>query len=404
MSHSIVGMSVLERRLGCPGSAAAERGIPDRASPAASRGSSLHEAAAQALQTGASGAEVWQEDDDGVALIDEYLRVVRGVHQRLGGDLYIEYRFDLADLHPELFGTADAVVVAPPVVAVIDFKSGQGHRVDVTRKDGRPNLQLAGYGLGALSLLPDHAAVQALELHIVQPLNGGHTTTTLDPLGIADVAADILDIVEAALRADAPRHAGDWCRWCRAAFVCPALRDAALDAVQAEFDDVAENGFDCRLPEPTHMPPEDLARALGAAHVLDLWIAAVRQHAYAEAQHGRLPPGWKLVTRKGRRKWSGEADEAVIRNLLIHRYGMAEEAVFTRQPCTPTQAETRLKRLLGRVPSRDWSIIQQQIHDLTVTGNTGYALVPETDAREAIANGPEVEFESSPNPTQEPTT
>ena len=37
-SHSIVGMSVLSRRLGCPGSANAERGLPDRPSEAATRG------------------------------------------------------------------------------------------------------------------------------------------------------------------------------------------------------------------------------------------------------------------------------------------------------------------------------------------------------------------------------
>jgi hypothetical protein len=160
--HSIVGMSTLERRLGCPGSAHAEAALPNRTTEAAERGTALHEAAARALLGDLSAGEVWDEDQEGVEIVDAYLRAVRDTHARLGGTLLVEHAFRLDHLHPDLWGTADAVVVAPPAIAVLDLKSGRGTRVDVRRKDGRPNLQLAGYGLGALTAAPRGAVIERL--------------------------------------------------------------------------------------------------------------------------------------------------------------------------------------------------------------------------------------------------
>ena len=382
--HSIVGMSVLERRLGCPGSAHAEAGLPDKGSDAAERGSALHEAAAKALISGVTGEDVWEEDEEGVEIIDEYLRVVRGVQQRLGGTLLVEHRFHLADLHPELFGTADAVVVAPPVVAVVDLKTGRGHRVDVRRPDGRPNLQLAGYGLGALMAAPAEARIETLELHVVQPLNGGHNTTSLDSGEIMDIAGDISEIVERALAPDAERTPGDWCRWCKAAASCPALRAGALAAAQAEFDTIVEEGPEALLA-PSEMTGEDVARALRAADALDLWIGAVRQHAYAEAERGRMPPGFKLVARKGRRKW---ADEERAARLLQNIAPMIDP--WSRKLITPAQAEKALKS--AKVPPP----VPEVWAEVVAASNPGPILVPENDPRPAVASGAAADFDASP--------
>ncbi|WKV16945.1 protein of unknown function DUF2800 [Microcystis phage MJing1] len=386
--HSIVGMSVLERRLGCPGSAHAEAGLAEtRIAEAAARGTELHEAAAKALYSGVTGEDVWEEDEEGVEIIDEYLRVVRGVQQRLGGKLLIEHRFHLADLHPELFGTADAVVIAPPVLAVIDLKTGRGHRVDVRRPDGRPNLQLSGYGLGGLMAVPPGVAIDTLELHVVQPLNGGHTTTSLDAMEITDIAADIQQIVQEALAPDAPRVPGDWCRWCKAAASCPALQAAALDAASVEFDVVADEGATA-MPAPSEMTPEDVARALRAADALDLWISAVRQHAYGEAERGRTPPGFKLVARKGRRKWrAGQETGAAT---LLQNLGLPRTTIFTEKMVSVAQAEKALKAAKIPAPAATvWA-------DLVDPGNTGTTLVPESDPRPAIASGAASEFSADP--------
>jgi hypothetical protein len=388
--HSIVGMSVLERRLGCPGSANAERGLPEpRVALAAERGTALHEAAAKALISGVWGDDVWEEDEEGVEIIDEYLRVVRGIQQRLGGKLVVEHRFHLAALHPELFGTADAVVIAPPVIAVADLKTGRGHRVEVRRPDGRPNLQLAGYGLGGLEAVPAGQAISAMELHVVQPLNGSHTTTTLDEDEIMDIAGDISGIVHAALSPDAPRIAGAHCRWCKAASTCPALQAMVATATDVDFADIVAEGADA-LDAPSEMSPERIAQALHAADAIDLWISAVRQHAYAEASQGRVPPGFKLVERKGRRKWkTGEDEQARIRRLL---HNIAPQLDFLKPPTliTPTQAESVLKKAKVPLPAPEvWS-------SLINPGNTGITLVPDTDPRPQVQRGADADFADDP--------
>lgn len=388
--HSIVGMSVLERRLGCPGSANAERGVggEPRVAEAAARGTAIHEAAAKALLSGVWGDDVWDEDEEGVEIIDAYLRVVRGIQQRLGGRLLVEHQFHLAALHPELWGTADAVVVAPPVVAVIDLKSGRGHRVDVRRPDGRPNLQLAGYGLGGMSAVKPGVLIKDMELHVVQPLNGGHTHTTLDAGEIMDIAGDITEIVTLALAPDAPRIAGDWCRWCRASPTCPALREAALAATDTDIAALVEGGTDA-LEAPSEMTPEEIAAALRAADALDLWISAVRQHAYAEAEHGRVPPGWKLVQRKGRRKWIAGEEERAGR-LLANLAPQVEW--WKRKLVTPTQAEGLLKKQSVALPAASlWS-------SLIDPGNTSTTLVPDSDPRPGVDRGADADAVSLADP------
>lgn len=372
--HSIVGMSTLERRLGCPGSAHAEAPLPNRTTEAAERGTALHEAAARALLGNLSAGEVWEEDEEGAQIIDAYLQAVRDTHARLGGAVLIEHAFRLDHLHPDLWGTADAVVVAPPVIAVLDLKSGRGHRVEVRRRDGKPNLQLAGYGLGALTAAPRGAIIERLELHVVQPLAGGHTQVELDAVEIIDIAADIQDIVRAAMEPDAPRQPGDHCKFCRAAGTCPALRGHALEVARADFDD-APDIIDCA--DPADMTPEEIAAALAEADVLELWVSRLREHAKGEAERGRVPPGYKLVQRRGIRRWIDPI--ATSKALVAH--GLND--IWTEPALqSPAQIEKAIKR----------SKLTFDISEMTTSISPGFALVADTDRRQGIQAGPAADF------------
>lgn len=377
--HSILGMSVLERRLGCPGSAQAERGLSDRTTPAAARGTLLHNAAARALTDGLTGEDVWQQDDEGAEIIDAYLDTVLTLQQRYKAVILIEHQFALVDLHPDLWGTADAVLIGTDpdtgdtVVVVIDLKTGRG-KVWIRRKDGGPNLQLAGYGLGALSHARD-LRVSRLELHVVQPLNGGHTHTSLNEDEILDIALDIQNIAVDATKPDAPRYPGDWCEYCRAAGTCPALRAAGFERARLDFEGVIEDPA-AALPAPSEMDNHDIAAALAAADMLDLWISATRQRAADLLRSGQGVQGYKIVARAGRRRWRDEDGAArYLQGLGFNPY--------IPKLVSPAQAEKSLKAHA----KQSGGPIDADISLYVETPSPGTAVVPETDPRPAIVGG-----------------
>jgi hypothetical protein len=367
----------MERRLGCPGSANAEQGLPDTGSAASERGTLLHEAAAKALLEGLTGDDVWSQDEEGVDIIDAYLDVVLTLQQTYRATLLVEHRFHLKDYHEELFGTADAVLIGTDpqtggaVVIVVDLKTGR-YRVSVRRDDGRPNLQLGGYGLGGLGATPLGQTVTRLELHVVQPLNGGHTSTSLDMGEVVDLSLDITNIVQEALAPDAPRYAGEWCRFCKAAHNCPALRTHAFGRADLVFDAVMEDAVEA-LPAPSEMTNNDVAKALNAAEMLDLWITAVRQHAAGIIRQGQGVQGWKLVQRQGKRKWVNEDFAAKYLETL----GFDP---WNKKVLSPAQAEKAAKAYAKATNTK----VAVNLTGLTVLSEPGTALVQETDARPAI--------------------
>lgn len=388
-------MSVLERRLACPGSALAEQGRPNTSSAAADRGTMLHDAAAKALISGVDADDVLDDDAEGAALVQVYLDEVRAVHARLGGVLLVEHQFHLSDLSEWLWGTADAVILAPPNLAVLDLKTG-GHVVPIQRPNGTPNLQLAGYALGAMQAVPAGEVIDQVELVVVQPARGGAHRLVVDSMDLSDLAADIIDGVTAGTQPDAAREAGEHCLFCRAKVGCPALREAAYSGTRVaaadEFDVVTEvlELEQIDPPSPLDLTPDQLGRALQAADVMDIWVSAVRQHATDLADRGEPIPGYKLVQRRGVRSFRKESLDQVER--LARNVGLQDEDILTPPKLrTPKQLEQAFKARKITPPSKNiWE-------GLVVTSNPGTALVPEADPRPALLRGARHEFEVEPD-------
>jgi hypothetical protein len=382
--HSALGMSVLERRHCCPGSMRMEAGKADTPSIYAKRGTELHAAAAECLLRGLSAAEYIPDDPDGIAIVEPYLDQVRAAHGRLGGQLLVEQAFHLEALHELYWGTADAVVLAPPKAWVGDLKTGAGHAVPIRREDGRVNFQLGGYGLGAVNSLPEGLANQitSVELCVCQPRLGPAQRTVMDLADMQDLAADLIDTAEAALRPDAPLVPGDHCTFCRARGDCPALRAAAWDRAAVDFDVVNIDAPKIVFPAPASLTPEQLSRALTGADLMDTWIHGVRVHAKQLADHGHEIPNWKLVNKIGRRIWVDEVE--ALKSLAF----MPTEDLYVVKPVSPPQAEKALKKLKLRKPD-DWD-------DIVTMSDPGTALVPAGDKRPAVSPRL-VEFEVEPN-------
>jgi len=180
-------------------------------------------------------------------------------------------------------------------------------------------------------------------------------------------------LIKAAQEPDAPRKAGDHCRWCKAGPTCPARRALVLDTAQTDFD--AVDGELISPPKPADLSQDDLARILRAADILDAWLKEVRSYAQREAQHGRPPTGFKLVEgRRGARAW---ADEKVVSDIC----DLEGVDAYTRKLKTPPQLEKEIGK--ARFANLAGYVVQP-------SGRP--ELVPETDKRPALTCSAEADF------------
>jgi hypothetical protein len=140
----------------------------------------------------------------------------------------------------------------------------------------------------------------------------------------------LVDAAVIAKNPNAPLVPGDHCEFCRAAGTCPALRDYTLDLAQSEFDDAPGT-----LPIPADMTPDQLSHILERADVFETWLTAVRARAHLVAETAGLP-GWKLVAKQARRKWT---DEVKAAEELVHGFGVEQGSIYETKLKSPAQVE-----------------------------------------------------------------
>lgn len=381
-AHSKIGASSMHRWSKCPGSVQLSQGIPSRTSAHAEEGTRAHEMAAAFLIDGSAGdPEAKDYDTEMADNLRVYIDEIEKLRKPKGSSSYIEHRFNLDNIYPGAFGTADAVVYDPntKILHVCDLKYGAGVAVEVVtfEKDSKgntkpvPNPQLAFYGLGAL-LSTGHPA-ETVELMIVQPRaphqDGPIRRWPIDAIDLTDFAADLVKYAKATEAKDAPLLPGDWCRWCPAAGVCPSIAAKAQEKAKLEF-------------KPTFSYDEKvLSETLHWLPILETWIKGVREFAYAEAEHGRPAPGWKLVEKRATRKWQGDEDTTAAE--LKKRFIVDDDDIFEKKLLTPAKVEA----LIGKTNAK-------KMEDLVVKESSGCTLAPDADKRPAIRKDPKVEFEA----------
>lgn len=387
-AHAVLGASSAERWLNCPGSVRLSAGLPDQTSEFAAEGTAAHELAERCLLSGNPAAYYIGEeipvgefsftvDEDMAEAVQAYLDHLYEVQVECGiTEDWVERRFSLDALRPPqpMFGTSDWTGYSRlhKLLVVRDYKHGRGKRVEV---QGNP--QLRYYALGALLSLPADYPVREIDVGVVQPRIGNIASERITIEELLDFASDLLAAAHATQRHDAPTVPGDWCQWCRAKAICPALRNQALTIAQDEFS--------ASPPAPESLTPQQIAEVLEKADVVEAWIKAVRGHAMREAEQGRPPPGYKLVQKRGTRKWTMDDDTVAERLALESGIDFAE--FFERSVLSPAQAEKLLKARKVKIPE-----------ELVKSVSSGYTLTSEADKRPALAVGAADEFHSLPLP------
>ena len=385
--HAALGASTAHRWMSCPGSARLAAGIDVPASAYAEEGAAAHMLAEICLKDGIDARALIGRKVNGYAAdaemadgVQVYLDAVRAELEP-GDLLLVEQHFSLDRLRPpgEMFGTADAVIYKPGLrrLLVFDLKYGAGIVVEAV---GNP--QGRYYGLGACMALADRP-VSEVEIVIVQPRAphpaGLIRRETISAFELVEWSADLLEAAERTLDPNAPLVPGAWCRFCPAAGICPALREQALATAQVEFAATPLPP----PPTPARLPAEEVARLLVAAELAALWIRALRAHAHAELEAGRIIPGWRLVPKRPTRRWRDEEQTVVELQAL----GLPADELIARKLKSPAQVE----KLVG--PSR-----KREIADLVVAEGDGTTLARETDHRSSLLSGVAVEFAALPRP------
>jgi hypothetical protein len=391
--HSRFGASKAERWLHCTASVAAEAPFPDTETEYAREGTALHAVAALCLESGQDAVEYVDREVEGFTIYEEqaeavqvFLDTIRADKAARGGKLLVEQRFHLDWLHPEFFGTGDCLRLGSDnVLSVYDAKFGRGVAVEVVKPDGRKNPQLAYYGLGGIEKLKRvlqslNLRIDRVELVVVQPRaphrDGPVRRVTLDHSELMELSDDL---VLAAAEADGPNAkfvAGDWCKFCKAAGACKALRDFALEAAQADFDD---DGAVLIAPRaPGIMTDAEVAAALKAAPVIEGWLKSLEAHATGLAKAGAELPGFKLVPGITRRRWR-DAERAASELSLV--FGLDDSSIYAKKIVSPTQAE----KLLDKG-------VRDALKPLIEKPEGALRLVPDTDAREGRPASAQTDF------------
>ena len=304
-AHSSLGASSSYRWMTCPGSVTLSDGIPDVESSFAKEGTAAHHLGEQSLLLDMDPSfflgEVYEGirvDEDMVEAVQVYYRYVKERRAVPGFQrMLVEHRVDLSALDPPrpMFGTCDCVLVFDNFIEVIDYKHGIGIVVEV-----EDNPQAMYYALGmVLEADLGMCSSSPVVITIVQPriphrdgLVRSDTTTGTALLDWSD------SLVQAAQRTiDEPKTyvpGEKQCRFCKAAPICSDLKDYAVTTAYEEFGP---------LPAPELLTVKEMAQILDRSGTIKVWVSAIERHCHAEAEMGRVPPGYKLVQKRANKKW-----------------------------------------------------------------------------------------------------
>jgi len=277
-AHALIGGSKVKQAKLCRGSIMLqEQFLESESSPAALRGTAIHEIAEAMLD----GRETNVGDEEMIRVAKGYVAAIK-FHTPNAKKLLVEHSVAdvLAELHPALGGSIDLVAIGGGELLICDLKTGR----EIVHPE--ENAQLLTYALGAAMSLkaPNNVKVR---LAIYQPANGGWNEWVTDMSRLKQWKNELLEIAITATAPNAPlTPSSDACKWCRAKAACPAIKEKVLQSARVEFQQIT---------------PELLVEA----ELAGIWADSVKDGAKLQLITNpgsivgwHLKPGRKMVTWK----------------------------------------------------------------------------------------------------------
>lgn len=359
LHSSIVGGSTAKRVMACPASVGLAAKMPPQPSSSyANEGTLLHEAAAALLTDDALDiTDIVGMTVNGVTLtpelMDEKLRpafeLLNALDPQQQMQIAVESKVSFGDLLPGVFGSCDVLGRMGDTAYIIDWKFGDGVPVEAEE-----NPQLLFYCAAAMrtpGLEWVFDGAKDITLVIIQPPGIKTWGTTFDRVRLFE--RELLLAVKQAQAPLPPMRAGDHCRWCPAKAICPELAGQARRALETKLD-----VLDARTT----------GQMLQLADRVEEWAAAVRAHAMQRLEQNRPVDGYKLVAKRGSRKWINEAAAVETLSRVISREELYETTVLS-----PAAIEKKLKNIKQKLPD-----------ELVVSISSGNTLAPLDDPRPEV--------------------
>jgi hypothetical protein len=291
-AHSKLRASGAEQWMNCPGSVSLLQMLkldPSDEPDYRADGVLAHSIAAKCLET---KTDAWEYMDDKFTdelsiAVQTYIDYVRPLMFQ-ASSIRIEQRMYRPDLHPDFFGTADLALYFAQdfTLDVTDYKNGEGIVVEV---EWNPQIMYYAYGL-----LDQYPEAQKIKLRIVQP-RAYHPD---GPIREWEISREHLEVwareglLPAMQRAEMDRtlDVGEWCRFCPAKLICPAMRGLFGAAIKADPQHVQD------------LTDASLGRDYQRIQGVKFYIAAVEQEAHNRLQKGTyIGNAIKLVAKRANR-------------------------------------------------------------------------------------------------------
>jgi len=300
----------------------AHRIPPQKSSPHADEGTTAHEVAESLLTNNPKKMPKKGVDK---RMLDHCRKYVKWVNN-LGLKVVVEARVPLwydpsgpNDGHVDVLAYSEDEMGDPVEVYVIDFKYGQGVKVEA-----KDNLQTAIYAIGSIrsrweDVIPDNLKIL---LTIYQPRcqkdEGEEAWSTwvttwseLDLFVTKNVevpAANILNPKAKHLLKFVPNHKS--CHWCPAKNICTARTEWLMDGSPVQ---AIVNGND--TPSATALSDAQIVNLMQKEKEIVKFLASAKEYAAERYNMGKPIAGTKMVTGRGTRSWS---DTQKVQSILAH--------------------------------------------------------------------------------------
>jgi len=288
-THSrLFSPSAASRWLVCPGSAELNAGLKDKGSSYAAEGTLLHEFCENNFEQDAKVPINFDVLDEKIQhLAKEALEMAHDLKAFVGaGHVHLEAKVSLLNAE-DCFGTVDLVFYNPKTkhLCIADYKFGYNP------VDAEMNPQLLIYALGARRLFAKEG-VDNITLAVIQPKIDSKKCDifTLSQEDLNDWNNNVfLPAHTAILDGSNTLTPGEsQCRWCKAKATCPALQSEVTDALNAEG------------PHSTI----EISEWLGKLKMIRSFCDAIEAEAMGHMEEGEDVPGFKLVRKRTRRRWT----------------------------------------------------------------------------------------------------
>lgn len=361
MAHSdICGSSNADRCMVCTASVELVRKMPPKEeNEFMARGTLLHSAIETILLGDGSVNVVGMQYGDQTLtqeLYEDKIIPALASLDEIDPDQAMEYEVEstvsFGDLIPGVFGTGDFFGRYGKKAIVLDWKFGDG--VPVEAEENEQLLFNAAAGMRTQKTKWVFEGAEEIEMVIVQPPHIRRWTTT--PERVKAFEASLVAASKKWLTPKAEFKAGPHCKWCAAKPICPRFTQAVERAVRTKIEGLDASHINGYLKNVV---------------LLKAWIEEFESLAHRMMENGVKLEDWKLVAKRGTRKW---ADEPKAKEALLS-LGLAESEVVEASMVSPAAIEKVLKKRKLTMPE-----------DLIVSISSGSTVAKREDPRAEVLN------------------